>query len=127
MSKVSKVVTSLNTLIIVVGIVVMILTDQMESELSAYSLSLTIAALLLILLNMLSGRNNEALLTVIILLISLCQVIGGVLKIIAAERLEVNKNSEDKLKISEILCYVMGGLSLVAGMTLFSVKVQSLK
>ena len=126
MFKMPKVINGLNSLIIVVGIVVMVLTDQLDSELSAYSLSLTITALLLILLNMLSGRNNEALLTVIILLLSLFQVIGGILKIIAVEKLDVSQASNDKVKASEILCYIMGGLSLVAGMTLFSMKVQSL-
>tara|TARA_Y100000389_G_C17247684_1_gene406458 strand:+ start:132 stop:512 length:381 start_codon:yes stop_codon:yes gene_type:complete len=117
---------SLNSLIIVIGVVVMVLTDQMESELSAYSLSLTITALALILLNMLSKKNDEALLVVVILLLSLYQVVGGILKIIAAERLNVTKASDDKTKASEILCYVMGGLSVVAGMTLFSLNAKKL-
>ena len=38
----------------------------------------------------------------------------------------LEKDNEHKTKASEILCYVMGGLSLVAGMTLFSMKVQNL-
>ena len=117
---------SLNSLIIVVGVVVMVLTDQMESELSAYSLSLTITALALILLNMLGKKNDEALLVVVMLLLSLYQVVGGILKIIAAERLNVTKASDDKTKASEVLCYVMGGLSVVAGMTLFSLNVKKL-
>ena len=36
-------------------------------------------------------------------------------------------NSEDKVKISEILCYMMGGLSLVAGITLFGVQVNKIQ
>ena len=127
MSRVSKVINSVNMLIIVIGIVVMVLTDQMESEVAIYSLSLTITALLLILLNMLSGKSEEVLLSVIIILLALWQVVGGVLKIINAERLDVTKDSEDKVKISEILCYMMGGLSLVAGMTLFGVQVNKLQ
>ena len=127
MSRVSKVINSVNMLIIVIGIVVMVLTDQMESEVAVYSLSLTITALLLILLNMLSGKREEVLLSVIIILLALWQVVGGVLKIINAERLDVTKDSEDKVKISEILCYMMGGLSLVAGMTLFGVQVNKLQ
>lgn len=126
MSKVSSLVNSMNVLIIVVGIVVLILTDQMESDLSVYSLSLTITALLLILLNMLNSKNNETLLVVVILLLALYQVVGGILKIIAAEKLDVDKSSDDKHKISEILCYTMGGLSLVAGMTMFGIKVKNL-
>ena len=115
---------SLNSLIVVIGVVVMILTDQMESELSTFSLSLTITALVLILLNMLSKKNDEALLVVVILLLSLYQVVGGILKIIATEKLNVNTASDDKTKASEVLCYVMGGLSLVAGMTLFGLNVK---
>ena len=126
MSKFSNVINSLNALIIVIGIVVMIITDQIESELSAYSLSLTITALLIILLNMLNKRNDESLLIVIILLLSLLQVVVGVLKIIAAEKEGVIKKSKDTVRASEILCYVMGGLSLVSGLTLFGAKVQSL-
>ena len=105
----------------------MVLTDQMESEVAIYSLSLTITALLLILLNMLSGKSEEVLLSVIIILLALWQVVGGVLKIINAERLDVTKDSEDKVKISEILCYMMGGLSLVAGITLFGVQVNKIQ
>ena len=127
MSRVSKVINSVNMLIIVIGIVVMVLTDQMESEVAVYSLSLTITALLLILLNMLSGKSEEVLLSVIIILLALWQVVGGVLKIINAERLDVTKDSEDKVKISEILCYMMGGLSLVAGITLFGVQVNKIQ
>ena len=127
MSRVSKVINSVNMLIIVIGIVVMVLTDQMESEVAIYSLSLPITALLLILLNMLSGKSEEVLLSVIIILLALWQVVGGVLKIINAERLDVTKDSEDKVKISEILCYMMGGLSLVAGITLFGVQVNKIQ
>ena len=108
------------------GIVIMIITDEMKSELSSYSLSLTIVALLSILLVMLSKRNEETLLLVIIMLLSLYQVVGGVLKIVHAEREEVNKNSEDKMKATELLCYIMGGLCLVVGMSLFGSYVNKL-
>tara|TARA_B100000902_G_C27318999_1_gene923125 strand:+ start:2067 stop:2450 length:384 start_codon:yes stop_codon:yes gene_type:complete len=127
MSKVVNVSVSLNVLIILMGIVVMILADEIHSDLSVYTLSLTIVALLSILLTLLSKRNDEVLLSVIIILLSLYQVIGGILKIIAAEKEGVIKKSEDKVKVSETLCYVMGGLSLVVGMSLFSMQVNKLQ
>ena len=46
MSKIVNVSIVLNILIILMGIVIMIITDDMKSELSSYSLSLTIVALL---------------------------------------------------------------------------------
>lgn len=130
MNKVESVVNvsvPLNVLIILIGVVIMILDQDVNSDLSMYSLSLTVVALLSILLTLLNKKNNEVLLSVIMILLALAQVVGGILKIVATERKQVSENDDTKEQVTEKLCYALGGLSLLVGMSLFSVHVHYLK
>ena len=127
MSKSSLLLNTLNSLITILGIVVLALVGQAP----LIPLSLIITSTLLILLNILNNNSKDMLLLIVILLLTVYQVIGGILLIVntkkADEEIKAITNSENSgLKTLEALLYAMGGLCIVSGITLFGIKIKPL-
>lgn len=123
MLKSSLLLNTLNSLITILGIVVLALDGQAL----LIPLSLIITSTLLILLNILNNNSKEMLLLIVILLLTVYQVVGGILLIVRTEKMdEALKSDNSGLKTLEALLYAIGGLCIVSGITLFGIKIKPL-